>query len=253
MQFQRKPLSFQEKGFNLIEVIVSLLIVSIALAALAPALALAAYRRVLAERIEVGTQLAQGEIDRVRSLVDECNQDGCPFLAADALPPATADFSQPFANVTAPTDGLPTSFGLPQLIGSSTVTLQKVEGSGLAAGQPEEYVIQTFRDNGAPCVDDRNNILYDGVDILPCSFLMGVRVYHRRSFDDTGFPFAGLDMNLYRDPVSASETFSRTGTRLRPVAVVEASISQAATLADLCRSLATNAATQCDSFPTPIP
>ncbi|NJK63545.1 MAG: prepilin-type N-terminal cleavage/methylation domain-containing protein [Synechococcaceae cyanobacterium SM2_3_1] len=251
MQFQRKPLSLREKGFNLIEVIVSLLIVSIALAALAPALALAAYRRVLAERIEVGTQLAQGEIDRIRSLVDECNQDGCPFLADDALSPATADFSQPFANVSAPT-GLPSNVGLPQVIGSSTVSLLEVEGSGLATGQPEEYVIQTFRDNGAPCVDDRNNILYDGNgDILPCSFQMGVRVYHRRSFDATGLPFP--DMDLYRDPVTASATFARQGSRLRPVAVVEASISQASTLGDLCRALATNAATQCDSFPTPIP
>lgn len=250
MKFSPRLMPPLEEGFSLIEVIVSLLIVSVALAALAPALALAAYRRVLSERIEIGSQLAQGEIDRVRALVDQCTQAGCPFLKDD-LPPDGADFFQPYSGISAP-PSIPAVLNVPTTLGGSDVTLVESVGSGLTSGSQDEYVLQTYRNTGAPCVDDRNNIIYDANgDILPCSFEMGVRVYHRRSFDGSGVAYAGMDS--YREPVTAFASFATEGARLRPVAVVEASISQAATLGDLCRALATNPATECDSFPSPIP
>lgn len=240
-----------QEGFSLIEVIVSLLIVSIALAALAPALALAAYRRVIAERVETGSQLAQAEIDRVRALVDQCSQAGCPFEVED-LPKSGADFAQAFANISAPSN-TPLVENITQILANSSLRLVRVRQPGLGVGSGEFYVLQTYRNDGAPCVDDRNTILYDtDGDVLPCAFQMGVRVYHRRSFDDLGNAFA--NMNNYRQPVTALASFAREGARLSPVAVVEANISQAATLADLCRALATTAAaTECDWAPTPMP
>ncbi|MFS8888035.1 prepilin-type N-terminal cleavage/methylation domain-containing protein, partial [Synechococcus sp. R55.1] len=60
----------EAEGFTLIEVLASVVIVALAMAALAPALTLIAYRRAMTERIEVANQLARAEVDRIRTLVD---------------------------------------------------------------------------------------------------------------------------------------------------------------------------------------
>jgi prepilin-type N-terminal cleavage/methylation domain-containing protein len=238
-------------GFTLIEVIVSLLIVSVALAALAPALALAAYRRVLAGRIEVGSQLAQSEVDRIRALVDQCGLDGCPFEVED-LPPDGADFGTAHGGIAAPLGVPTTALGIPELQGSSSVKKLEAVGSGLLTGSGEEFVVQTYRNTGSPCVNDRNEILEDADgDALPCSFILGVRVYHIRSFDNSGVAFP--DMDNYLAPVTSFSSFQDQGTRLRPLAVLQANISQSASLGDICRSVAANPNTECDWAPSPLP
>jgi len=60
----------QWRGFTLIEVLASLAIVSIALAALAPSVAVAVLGRLQSQRVEVATQLALGELDRFRGVMD---------------------------------------------------------------------------------------------------------------------------------------------------------------------------------------
>jgi prepilin-type N-terminal cleavage/methylation domain-containing protein len=60
----------QAEGFTLIEVLASVVLVALAMAALAPTLTVIAYRRAMSERVELANRLAQEEVDRIRTLVD---------------------------------------------------------------------------------------------------------------------------------------------------------------------------------------
>jgi hypothetical protein len=114
---------------------------------------------------------------------------------------------------------------------------------------PEEYVIQTFRDAGAPCIDRRENRVIQGV---PCSFLMGVRVYHRFSFDpNTRRALPGLRAEV----VSANQNLANADVWLFPLATSFVEVNPAANLGDVCRQIAIargeNPNQRCRAFPLP--
>ncbi|MCJ2542092.1 type IV pilus modification PilV family protein [Thermostichus vulcanus] len=232
---------WQEGGFSLIEVLASLIIVAIAMAALVPALTLVAYRRAMSERVEVANQLAQAEVDRIRTLVDlelaaspgafqnPVQLARLPRIGADPL-----DSTPPPANMD--TDG-----------GNYSIRLAQIE---LPGRNPEEYVIQSFRNSGGDCIDRRNNTVIVGV---PCTFLMGVRVYHRFSFNQaTREALPGLRT----ESVSANQNLANADVWLFPMASSILEINLAADLGDVCRGiLATtaNPTNSCDAFPVPVP
>lgn len=235
----------QAYGFNLIEVLVSLLIVSIALSVLAPVLGLVFYRRVTSERVEVATRLAISEIDRIRALTDiqpiVFNVDDPPGLRT--IPAGGGDLDP--LNVLPP-ERVPANPGLGGLelqnSDTSIVQLFEIQGTGANRGNTQNYIIQTFRRgpgalNGEPCappLDDR-----------PCAFEMIVRVYHRSSFDPAGDAYPELADPFYLSRtasalVSGSDSAnSQIELRSRPLAVLRAEISQAASYRGICRLRAT--------------
>ena len=87
----------QGRGFTLIEVLASLAIVSIALAALAPSVAVAVLGRLQSQRVEVATQLAIGELDRFRATMDLGSEplDSRTPLPIPTAPATPLDFMTP--------------------------------------------------------------------------------------------------------------------------------------------------------------
>ncbi|MEN9252142.1 MAG: prepilin-type N-terminal cleavage/methylation domain-containing protein [Thermostichales cyanobacterium HHBFW_bins_127] len=96
--------SSRQDGFTLVEVLAALAIVSIALAALAPSVAVAVLSRLQSQRIEVATQLAIGELDRFRTAMDmgsEPLDNRTPMPTPDpAATPAT--FQTPIPSLNGP-------------------------------------------------------------------------------------------------------------------------------------------------------
>jgi prepilin-type N-terminal cleavage/methylation domain-containing protein len=232
-----------EEGFSLIEVLASVIIVAIALTALTPVLTLVAYRRAMSERIEVASQLAQGEVDRIRTLVDlEIAANpvafGTPAQLARLPNISTAD---PISE-TDPPAAMPMLGEDPNATPGYSVRLAQVQ---LPGRNPEEYVVQTFRSDGDLCIDRQNNVVIAGV---PCTFLLGVRVYHRFSFDQTS---RQAIPNLQTVAVSANQNLANAEVWTFPMASSIVEINLAADLAAVCRGLTDNPNDDCRFFPPP--
>jgi prepilin-type N-terminal cleavage/methylation domain-containing protein len=233
----------QAEGFTLIEVLASVVLVALAMAALAPTLTVIAYRRAMSERVELANRLAQEEVDRIRTLVDiELAANPRAFQdRAQLLPKVGAN---PLANTPPPTD-MDTDGN------NYSIRVARVQVPGR---NPEEYVIQTFRDAGAPCIDRRENRVIEGV---PCSFHMGVRVYHRFSFDpNTRRALPGLRAEV----VSANQNLANADVWLFPMASSIVEVNLAANLGDVCRAVLADVQARggiptnnCNAFPTPSP
>lgn len=237
------------EGFTLIEVLASVIIVALAMTALAPALTLVAYRRAMSERVELANRLAQEEVDRIRTLVDiELSAAPKAFqdpAQRDRLPRVGED---PLAN-TPPPDEMPADANAGNYTHKDNYSLRLAQVQ-VPGRNPEEYVIQTFRDEGAPCIDRRENRVIQGV---PCSFRLGVRVYHRFSFDpDTRQALPGLGTEL----VSANQNLANADVWLFPMATSFVEINPAANLGDVCRQIAIargeNPIERCRAFPLPV-
>ncbi|MGQ9838911.1 MAG: type IV pilus modification PilV family protein [Cyanobacteriota bacterium] len=200
---------WQEQGFSLLEVLASVVIVAIAMASLAPALTLVAYRRAMSERVEVANQLAQAEVDRIRTLANlDQLEDYLDQLRVGADPleatPAPASMN---------TDG-----------SNYWIRLAEIQVPGR---NPEKYVIQGFRSEGDECID---------IPGLPCSFTLGVRVYHRFSFDpETLQALPGLQTT----PVSANQNLANADVWLHPLAtsLVEINLASSLSLENICREI----------------
>ncbi|NJL99356.1 MAG: prepilin-type cleavage/methylation domain-containing protein [Synechococcaceae cyanobacterium SM2_3_2] len=235
----------------------SLLIVSVGLAALSPVLATVAYRRALAQRIETAQQLARSELDRIRTLIDlelfdkdrlrSLTIDSPGFTAAQKqaaflaqLPNVTPDFGSP--------ENIPTPTEVPDPP-NQQVNNQDPEYSvrqavvGSTSGRPDYYVIQTYRDAGSDCINPRTLVPIVGI---PCSFQVGVRVYHRLSFDQsTG---DALDNPpLETEVVSSLRDLQAASTWRFPFASASVRIDAASDLGGICRNLAVDV-TDCDGI-----
>ncbi|MGY2880552.1 prepilin-type N-terminal cleavage/methylation domain-containing protein [Thermostichus sp. OS-CIW-28] len=233
----------QAEGFTLIEVLASVVLVALAMAALAPTLAVIAYRRAMSERVELANRLAQEEVDRIRTLVD-IELAANPRAFQDQLARLPRVGANPLANTPPPTN-------MDTEGNNYSIRVARVQVPGR---NPEEYVIQTFRDAGAPCIDRRESRVIQGV---PCSFRMGVRVYHRFSFDpNTRRALPGLRAEV----VSANQNLANANVWLFPLATSFVEVNPAANLGDVCRAVLADVQARggtptnnCNAFPLPSP
>ncbi|MEM6445532.1 MAG: prepilin-type N-terminal cleavage/methylation domain-containing protein [Cyanobacteria bacterium J06642_2] len=115
--FPRQLQASPSTGFSLVEVLASLVIVLIALAALSPSIILAAATRIHTQRIEAATNLAYEALDDARATLDR----GPETYTATDIPPAVTGY---------PSVGVPPAG-----------TITQVDG----------YFVQTFRDAGCAC------------------------------------------------------------------------------------------------------
>jgi len=117
---------------------------------------------------------------------------------------------------------------------------------------PEVYVIQTFRDRGGECIDRGSRTIIAGV---PCSFMMGVRVYHRFSFNpNTRQALPGLRT----ETVSANQNLANADVWLFPMASSIVEVNLAANLGYVCRAILADVQARgeiptnnCNAFPLP--
>lgn len=180
---QRRTASI-DQGLTLVECLVAIAVVGVTGLLITPPLFISAATRVQNRRAEQALKVAQGEIDRVRLLVERGRQsagfdaDNNPVApaAGQALPPQVADI-----------EAAPAPTALSGQMESVNDSLDTFEGAALPNVQTAlpidtdgdgeaDYFMQTFRDEGFRA---------DGANQLE-SFRMGVRVYAIAAEDNLG-------------------------------------------------------------------
>jgi prepilin-type N-terminal cleavage/methylation domain-containing protein len=182
--FRRPPKPTQKpdqtSGFTLIESLVAVIIVSITVVSVLPPIFWATATRVQNRRAEQAVQLAQGEIERVRTLVERGNYTALDLPPVDGSrtdlreegkytdPPATASgiIRSTTANCKSPNDAQQ----------PDAVTKYIAIDTDPNNGCKPEFMVQVFRSVGT---------IPDGSapGSPPSAFTMGVRVYAEPAFN----------------------------------------------------------------------
>jgi len=168
------PNRHPDRGLTLIEGLVAIIIVSITLVSITPPIFWATGTRVQNRRAEQALQLAQGEIDRVRTVMDQ-GPANTKLLPADAgvtnlrsasipAPTTPGNIATVNPKCTSVDDGIPAVNKYTQVN-----TDPNPENPNDCKAN---FLIQTFRSTGL----DENGLVPTG-NIAPAGFVMGVRVY----------------------------------------------------------------------------
>lgn len=216
-----------EQGFTLLETLVAILIITVVGAAIAPPILLSAATRTQNQRVEQATQLARGEMDRIKLLVERGD-----YQTAN-LPPSSG--SNPIQNTPAPAaiSNL-NSNNLNNPTAARTSPTQsfsvKFETDPRYPNKPPEFfVVQTFRGQEQAVSTTIST---------PAAFMMGVRVYSGRSFASGARPTLNEPTKL---------EFTSGGSLQRPLAVLYAPVVRSDQRFSLCKytKLLTPGATTC--------
>ena len=171
-----------DQGLTLIEGLVAIVVVSITLVSITPPIFWATGTRVQNRRAEQALQLAQGEIDRVRTIVDQGQ------ATRALLPPPVAGAilrgegavsvpapSTPKAGIVTVNPGCPTAnrYDGSQQEVSQYIQINTDPNPGNSSDCSPNFLMQTFRSTG---LDGNGNPITDSTTI-PEGFVMGVRVY----------------------------------------------------------------------------
>lgn len=179
--------TLQDQGLTLIECLVAIVIIALTVVSITPPIMIATGSRVQARKADVANQIAQAEIDRIRSLVERgtyivtdlpASVGANVINAANAPAPNQEPSSSPTANSPLQSSALCGRSATPASatandayyprVGSPTVLdarrLVQVDVNGDCI---PEYAMQVFRTDGYTPVGET----------IPFSFTVGVRVY----------------------------------------------------------------------------
>ncbi len=186
-----------DRGLTLVEALVAIITIAAVTTAITPPIFIAVATRVQNRKAEQAMQLAQGEIDRVRVLLDEGlreeEAEELPELAGDDLsavgpPDSAADL---LSDINSPTTAL------------------RIDVD--ADGSPD-FLVQSFRGKQAS--------VFAGGRQVPVVFDLGVRVYSIVA--ETESNFSGLETT----EASLKFTTGQGDTRERPLAVLYTQLGQ---------------------------
>lgn len=214
-QFLQQPNTklkhLSEQGFTLVESLMAMVVISIVVVAMTPPIFLAVGTRVQNRRAEQAMQLAQGEIDRIRVLVEQGN-----YVKED-LPAVPATLPTNFKDVAAPTSiasspnyikSLKTCSSYNSYTGKPPIDTNKVlrvDTNSDCKFDERDFLVQTFRDVGQP-------VQTLPTDPPPIAFRMGVRVYAAVAEQNVA--------NLQRERAPLQFTTGLGSQRSRPLAVI---------------------------------
>ena len=220
-----------ESGLTIMEALVAIIMIAIIGAMITPPIIIAVATRLQNQRAQQAYQLAQGEIDRVRGLVD--NGEHSP----DRLPEAIGD--GPLQDFAAPTGAIgdlqsvndaEDSYDGDAIAANSALPID-VTGDGEA-----DFLMQSFRTEGVTSDSEEN-----GLD-RPTSFSVGVRVY--AVLDDLNdVPWNNLETTEASIRLTSGDNDQRTN----PLAVLYSNINWSDTSDSLCEFQSPNGG--CDGNP----
>ena len=199
-----------EQGLTIIECLVAIVIITLTVVAITPPIMLATATRIQSRKVEKANQVAQGELDRVRLLVERGS-----YQIAD-LPGAITGNAINTAPVASgsPTSGLvysPSSCNT--YPGSSTPLATDLVRVDVDGDCQADYVMQVFRTAG---------YTPSGISpAVPYSFVVGVRVYAYYPSQ----PFIPLDTTRASTRMGTGALDSAGGKR-RPMAVLYAPMAR---------------------------
>lgn len=220
---QNCPAKHSEAGLTLIESLIAIVIIAITMVSITPPIFWAVASRVQTQRAEQALKLAQGEIDRVRTIVDRDEIQSRPLTD---LPPSAADLSE--ADVRNSASGrfpaAPTDPPDPEAVISTKVCREpgslptaieafaQIDTNGDCA---TDYLLQTFRSAG---LDQSGNRFTGAAGQTLSGFVMGVRVYSVVAREELR---AGRGRT---DPAALRGTSGIGNQRDRPLAVLYSTI-----------------------------
>lgn len=228
---QIRAVKRSDQGLTLIEGLVAIIVVTITVVSITPPIFWATGSRVQTRRAEQALQLAQGEIDRVRTLVERDK-----FDITDLPPEAGTEEDIRNGNVGAPNSAqesdkiLSADPACASKVGKSIPTAKNLYiqvDMDTDKSCQADFLVQTFRSEGL----DENGVSAKGTK--PAAFVMGVRVYSY---------VAQAELNAghgQKEQVSLKGTTGLGNQLQRPLAVLYSTIvpSNTSTNVDLYRTL----------------
>jgi len=208
---QLQHLNSSEQGLTLLECLMAVVVMGLTMAMITPPLVIAAATRVQNRQAEQAMQIAQGEVDRVRTtLARESGQN----LTLARLP-AIASVGGPLDSFAAPTRPSTSS---PIKSSATTCGTNSNNGEQIAVNQAlridvdgdckADFFMQTFRTEGT----------IRGSATTPSDFQLGVRVYSILAASSSG--------TLETKPAALQIVGGQGNRRTRPLAVLYTPFSQ---------------------------
>lgn len=159
------------RGLTLVEGLVAIVIISITMVSITPPIFWAVASRVQTQRAEQALKLAQGEIDRVRTIIDRGTD-----TTTTSLPPAVSvnvrnGVAAPNTAGTGVISIKSCSETVATLPPANAATFVPIDTNGDCAA---DYLLQTFRSEG---LDEKGNAFTGAANQTLSGFVMGVRVY----------------------------------------------------------------------------
>ncbi|WP_416676230.1 type IV pilus modification PilV family protein [Egbenema bharatensis] len=208
-----------EQGLSILECLIAVAVLGLTVGLVLPPLVIASATRVQTRRAEQALQLAQGEIDRIRVLVER-NQHTPARLPAVAPAGGSLEAVQPpgaaFNQLKTPASNCPpgiTRYTNNAQIPSDRALLIDVDGDCNA-----DFMMQTFRTQGSTTISERAD------QRRPSEFRMGVRVYSitagRVDATRQRVQLGGNLTNLQTQQANLTLTSGEGNQLRRPLAVV---------------------------------
>lgn len=205
----RCPKHNANQGLTLMECLVAISVIALTSAMIGPPLVLAAATRLQNRRVEQAIQLAQGEIDRVRTMVTRSEH------ARNVLPGVTGAANLDAQAAPTAQLGLMESVNssCPSAYGEAPVPVNQALPIDMDGDCETDFLMQVFRDAGEFSTQEANR----GNTGRPNTFNMMVRVYAANASQNFG--------NLGTEPASLRFTSGEGNQRERPLAVITSEMS----------------------------
>ena len=240
--------SRSEQGLTLIECLVAMIVITVTVVAITPPILLATATRVQSRRAEQATAVAQGEIDRVRLLVERSDKE---VKYTDKNLPASAGTSinnVPAATGSAASGPLASSAACAgassryPLIAPAQLPFTDLVRIDIDGDCKPEYVMQIFRaeDQTPP----------GATDLTPFAFKVGVRVYSY--FDGETLPALDTVRSSSVSTTGARDN-SVGGGKRKPLAVLYTTIARSGSSSTLCQVRQQINASRCLRYCAPSP
>ncbi len=199
----------REQGLTLMECIVAIAVIALTGAMIGPPLVLAAATRLQNRRVEQSTQIAQGEIDRIRTLVTlgDHSRTNLPAVTAQANLDNEGAPASNFNMLKSVNAGCPSPYD------GSQIPINQVLPIDIDGDCDVDFLVQTFRDAGAFSTQENAR----GNAGRPNTFNVMVRVYAANAATNFG--------SLGTDPASLRFTSGEGNQRQRPLAVLTSEMS----------------------------
>jgi len=238
-----QPSNRPEAGLTLLECIVAMVMMSIVAVAITPPLFLATASRVQSNRAEQATQIAQGEIDKVRVLIERgeymTNPGGVlPQEGSEEIEKTPAPNPVPELSALESTrEKCDTKVAF---LPASSLRPVDIDGDC----QPD-FAVQTFRTPAS----NKNSVTTTAGLVLPVSFSLGVRVWAYQPLKTNTKPLA-------TSPASLQLTTGTGEQGMKPLAVMYTQITRSdskVSYEKLCQSMGGTDGCTIETPPEPNP
>lgn len=177
-----------DSGLTLLECLVAIAVIGITTAVMAPVMVFSMATRVQSQKAEQALQIAQGEVEKVRLLIERGGNYSVPLASY----PITSTAS--VAGTLAPTSAA-------AAFSSTTTNVAKLVN--IDSDAANEFAVQVFRSTGSTPTTSP----------VPIAFELGVRVYDIRAFQAT-------NPSLVTSTAALSFTSGEGQRGTRPLAVI---------------------------------